>query len=179
MAFQPLPKPPTLLGYYRLLAPTAGVRVSPLCLGAMNFGEAWKGFMGECDKETSFGILDAFYEAGGNFIDTANNYQGEESELWIGEWLQARRNRDEMVLATKYTTGYPAPSKDIKIRANFQGNHAKSLHLSVEASLKKLQTDYIDLLWLHCTYPCLCESDPSKLQLTTDQGGTSPRAFQR
>ena len=151
MAFNAVPQPPTLLGYYRLLAPSAGVRVSPLCLGAMNFGDAWKGFMGECDKPTSFGILDAFYEAGGNFIDTANNYQGEESELWLGEWMQARGNRDEIVLATKFTTGYPAPSKTVPIKANYQGNHHKSLRLSVDASLKKLQTHYIDVLYMHCT----------------------------
>lgn len=64
MAFQPIPKPKSNLGYLRILAPTAGVRVSPLCLGAMNFGDAWKGFMGECDKKSSFEILDFFYENG-------------------------------------------------------------------------------------------------------------------
>ncbi|KAL9599309.1 MAG: hypothetical protein Q9219_003936 [cf. Caloplaca sp. 3 TL-2023] len=115
----------------------------------MNFGEAWKGFMGECDKETSFGILDAFYDAGGNFIDTANNYQGEESETWIGEWMAKRKNRDELVLATKFTSVYPGPGNPVQIKVNHSGNHAKSLRLSVEASLKKLQTDYIDLLYVH------------------------------
>lgn len=64
------PKPKSALGYYRILSPTASVRVSPLCLGAMNFGNAWKGFMGECDQKTTEGILDFFYEQGGNFIDT-------------------------------------------------------------------------------------------------------------
>lgn len=54
--------PKSLLGYHRILSPSAGVRVSPLCLGAMNFGEAWKGFMGECSKETTFEMLDYFYE---------------------------------------------------------------------------------------------------------------------
>lgn len=68
MAF-PIPPPPkTALGYHRILSPSAGVRVSPLCLGAMNFGDAWKGFMGECDKKTTFEILDYFFENGGNFI---------------------------------------------------------------------------------------------------------------
>jgi predicted aldo/keto reductase-like oxidoreductase len=71
------------LGYHRVLSPTAGVRVSPLCLGAMNFGENWKQALGECTKETAFEMLDYFYENGGNFIDTANNYQGEESETWV------------------------------------------------------------------------------------------------
>ena len=53
-------------------------------------------------------MMDLFFKNGGNFIDTANNYQNEESETWIGEWMQARGNRDEMVIATKYTTSYPA-----------------------------------------------------------------------
>lgn len=103
--WSPAPKPKTHLGYHRILAPRAAVRVSPLCLGAMNFGEAWKGFMGECDKETTFGILDHFYESGGNFIDTANNYQNGESEKWIGEWMEERGVRDQMVIATKVGLG--------------------------------------------------------------------------
>ncbi|KAK3109231.1 hypothetical protein LTR53_017741 [Teratosphaeriaceae sp. CCFEE 6253] len=116
---------------------------------AMNFGEAWKSFLGECTKETAFDMLDYFYEQGGNFIDTANNYQGEESETWIGEWMQKHSNRDEMVIATKFTTGFRPQNTPEKIKANFQGNHAKSLHVSVKHSLKKLQTDYIDLLYVH------------------------------
>lgn len=67
--FKPAPEPPTALGKHRVLAPTAGVRVSPLCLGAMNFGEAWKELMGECNKDTTFEMLDYFYESGGNFIE--------------------------------------------------------------------------------------------------------------
>ncbi|KAK9367900.1 NADP-dependent oxidoreductase domain-containing protein [Lipomyces kononenkoae] len=151
MAFAPAPKPKSLLGYHRILSPTAGVRVSPLCLGAMNFGNAWEGFMGKCDKKDSFAMLDYFYDNGGNFIDTANNYQGEESETWIGEWMAQRGNRDELVLATKFTTYYPGAekTKNIGIRSNFQGNHSKSLKLSVEASLSKLRTNYIDLLYMH------------------------------
>lgn len=145
--FAPAPKPKTGLGYHRILAPTAGVRVSPLCLGAMNFGDAWMEMMGKCDKKTTFEVLDHFYENGGNFIDTANNYQGEESEIWIGEWMTERKNRDEMVVATKFTTTFPAGPKGIK--ANYQGNHTKSLRLSLEASLKKLQTSYVDLLYIH------------------------------
>lgn len=53
--------------------------------------------MGECDKDTSFQILDAFFDAGGNFVDTANAYQSEESEIWLGEWMEKRGNRDQMV----------------------------------------------------------------------------------
>ena len=150
--FAPAPKPSTALGYHRILSPTAGARVSPLCLGAMNFGEAWKQFLGECNKETSFKMMDHFYSNGGNFIDTANNYQGEESETWIGEWMQERKNRDEIIVATKFTTYWPAMGnrgKGVGIKANYQGNHAKSLKVSVEASLKKLQTSYIDLLYIH------------------------------
>ena len=113
----------------------------------MNFGDAYKEMMGECDKKTSFEILDFFYQNGGNFIDTANNYQDEESETWLGEWMASRNNRDEIVLATKFTMAFPASPKGIK--ANYQGNHAKSLKISLDASLKKLQTDYIDLLYLH------------------------------
>lgn len=99
--FNAAPKPKNGLGYHRILSPTAGLRVSPLCLGGMNFGEAWKGWMGECSKETTFEILDHFYENGGNFIDTANNYQNEQSEKWIGEWMESRGVRDQMVVATK------------------------------------------------------------------------------
>ncbi|KAK4631856.1 Norsolorinic acid reductase A [Fulvia fulva] len=146
--FPPAKKPASLLGYHRILSPTAGVRVSPLCLGAMNFGDAWKNFLGECGKENSFAMLDFFYENGGNFIDTANNYQAEESEAWIGEWMKKRNNRDEMIIATKFTTGFRGHG-DEQIKSNFQGNHAKSIRVSVERSLKKLQTEYIDLLYLH------------------------------
>jgi len=115
----------------------------------MNFGEAWKPFMGECTKETAFEMLDHFYSNGGNFIDTANNYQGEESEMWIGEWMKKRKNRDEMVVATKFTTCWPGAQKSVGIKANYQGNHSKSLKISLEASLEKLQTTYVDLLYIH------------------------------
>ena len=73
--FQPAPPPPTKLGVYRRLSTTAGVHVSPLAFGAMSIGEspAWGSVMGEMDKEQSFKLLDAYYDAGGNFIDTANN----------------------------------------------------------------------------------------------------------
>lgn len=68
--FQPAPDPPSPLGRYRVLSRTAGIRVSPLQLGAMSLGEAWKGMLGTMDKKTAFELLDAFTEAGGNFIDT-------------------------------------------------------------------------------------------------------------
>ncbi|GAB1313750.1 Norsolorinic acid reductase [Madurella fahalii] len=148
----PAPAPQSLLARYRLLSPTASVRVSPLCLGGMNFGDAWRDYMGACDEKTTEEILDYFFEQGGNFIDTSNNYQFEESEKRIGAWMKKRNNRDQMVIATKYTTNYQAvegqPPKQ-KILVNFNGNGPKSLHMSVKASLEKLQTDYIDLLYVH------------------------------
>jgi aryl-alcohol dehydrogenase-like predicted oxidoreductase len=115
----------------------------------MNFGDAWTQLMGKCDKKTVFEILDYFYDQGGNFIDTANNYQNEESETWIGEWLTERKNRHDIVLATKFTTTFPDPATRPRQAANYAGNSTKSLRVSVEASLKKLQTDYIDLLYVH------------------------------
>lgn len=71
--FAPAPTPPTPLGRYRVLAPLAGIRVSPLQLGAMSIGDKWDKFgLGSMDKESSFKLLDAYFDAGGNFIDTAN-----------------------------------------------------------------------------------------------------------
>ncbi|KAL8650445.1 MAG: hypothetical protein Q9210_003824 [Variospora velana] len=113
----------------------------------MNFGNAWKQMLGKCDEETACGMLNYFYENDGIFIGTANNYQAEESETWIGEWTAERKNRDEMVIATKFATGFIAEPRGIK--ANFQGNHAKSLKVSLEAGLRKLQMDYVDLLYVH------------------------------
>ncbi|KAM5348020.1 hypothetical protein ACJ41O_007844 [Fusarium nematophilum] len=143
----PAPKSP--LARYRLLSPTAAVRVSPLCLGAMNFGNAWKDYMGECDQSTTESILDFFYEQGGNFIDTANNYHFQESEKWVGEWMKKRGVRDEIVLATKYTTNFRGGPGAPNIMANYTGNGTKSLITSVNNSLKNLHTDYIDLLYVH------------------------------
>jgi len=147
--FQPAKEPKSRLGYYRVLSPTASVRVSPLCLGGMSLGAAWKPFMGESSKATVFEILDYFYDNGGNFIDTANNYQNDESEQWIGEWMKKRNIRDEIVIATKYSSPYTAYKNTNGINANYTGNSKKSLHHSVEDSLKKLQTSYIDLLYIH------------------------------
>ena len=70
----PASEPPSKLGYYRVLSARAGVRVSPLCLGAMSIGDKWESWMGSMDKEQSFRLLDEYYDLGGNFIDTANNY---------------------------------------------------------------------------------------------------------
>ncbi|OAP62503.1 hypothetical protein AYL99_04708 [Fonsecaea erecta] len=147
--FAAAPEPPTELGRYRVLSPTAGVRVSPLCLGAMSLGDAWSKDLGRMNKEQSFKLLDAYFEAGGNFIDTANNYQNEQSEKWIGEWMAERKNRDLLVIATKYTTPYRSWELGKGKTVNYSGNSKKSLHLSIRDSLAKLQTDYIDLLYVH------------------------------
>ncbi|KAJ8060629.1 hypothetical protein OCU04_010938 [Sclerotinia nivalis] len=119
--------------------------------------------MGACDQKQSEEILDYFYSAGGNFIDTANNYQNEESEKWLGEWAEKRGIRDQLVIATKYTTAFRSGHGDKEILINTGGNGSKSLHLSVEASLKKLRTSYIDLLYVHwwdftCSIPELMQS---------------------
>ncbi|KAF2771975.1 Aldo/keto reductase [Teratosphaeria nubilosa] len=147
--FDPAPEPKTPLGRYRILSSTAGIRVSPLQLGAMSIGDAWKDMMGSMSKEQSFQLLDAFYDAGGNFIDTANNYQAEQSETWIGEWMQQRKNRDHMVIATKFTTPYTTYREGPGISVNHSGNHKRSLKVSLRDSLKKLQTDWIDILYVH------------------------------
>ncbi|KAJ3782714.1 Aldo/keto reductase [Lentinula aff. detonsa] len=147
--WRPAPEPPTKLGVYRVLSPRAGVRVSPICLGAMSIGDQWNSVMGSMDKESSFKLLDAYFDMGGNFIDTANNYQNETSEQFIGEWIEKRQIRDQLVVATKYTINFKLGDPSIKQQINYTGNNAKSLHISVEASLKKLRTDYIDILYLH------------------------------
>lgn len=81
---------------------------------------------------------------------SANNYQEGDSERWIGEWMQSRGNRDQMVIATKYTTGFrDAHHETEHIQSNFVGNSVKSLQISVKYSLAHLSTDYIDLLYVH------------------------------
>jgi aryl-alcohol dehydrogenase-like predicted oxidoreductase len=122
---------------HRLLG-ASGLRVSEICLGTMSFGTAW-GF--GADEATSHQILDAYAEAGGNFLDTANKYHGGQSEEIVGRWLQSRRDRT--VLATKYTLSMDGQDP------NASGNHRKNLVRSVEASLRRLQTSSIDLLWVH------------------------------
>jgi aryl-alcohol dehydrogenase-like predicted oxidoreductase len=122
---------------YKLLG-KSGLRVSELCLGTMTFGEDW-GW--GSSKEESRKVYDAFLEAGGTFIDTANVYTNGTSERLLGEFMAD--HRDRIVLATKYTNA--APGND----PNAAGNHRKSIMQSIEASLKRLKTDYIDLYLLH------------------------------
>jgi aryl-alcohol dehydrogenase-like predicted oxidoreductase len=122
---------------YRILG-RSGLRVSELCLGTMTFGSDW-GW--GADRDESRRIFDAFVEAGGNFIDTANNYTDGSSEELVGQFAAAARHR--FVLATKYTLSLDADDP------NAGGNHRKSLVRSLEQSLRRLRTDYVDLLWLH------------------------------
>ncbi|KAF9255066.1 arylalcohol dehydrogenase [Marasmius fiardii PR-910] len=147
--FAPAPTPPTKLGIYRVLSPKAGVRVSPLCLGAMSIGNQWNQVLGSMDKESSFELLDAYFNMGGNFIDTSNNYQEQSSEQFIGEWAEKRGIRDQLFIATKYTTCFTKTDPNVVQKVNYLGNNLKSMHLSVTSSLKNLRTDYIDLLYVH------------------------------
>ena len=119
---------------YKLLG-RSGLRVSELCLGTMTFGEEW-GW--GSSKDESRRIYEVFRDAGGNFIDTANPYTNGTSETFLGEFM--RGHRDSIVMATKYTNA--GPGKD----PNAAGNHRKNMLQACEASLKRLQTDYIDLL---------------------------------
>jgi aryl-alcohol dehydrogenase-like predicted oxidoreductase len=115
-----------------------GLRVSELFLGAMTFGE--QGGVGAPPEECRR-MVDAYADAGGNVIDTASNYRGGLSETIVGELLEGRRDR--FVLATKYTV-----SRD-QSDPNGAGNHRKNLVLSLETSLRRLRTDYIDVYWVH------------------------------
>ncbi|KAJ7493318.1 Aldo/keto reductase [Mycena galericulata] len=149
-SFFETPTPPTKLGHYRVLSPLAGIHVSPLQLGAMSIGDKWADMgMGAMDKQSSFKLLDAYFDNGGNFIDTANNYQDETSEMFIGEWLEKRGIRDQIVVATKYSSDFKRGNATISQKALYVGNSVKSMHTSVQASLKKLRTTYIDILYIH------------------------------
>ncbi|KAH9922292.1 Aldo/keto reductase [Epithele typhae] len=144
------PHPATNLGRHRPLAPACGLHVSPLQLGAMSIGDKWAQFgMGAMDKESSFKLLDAFYEAGGNFIDTASNYQDETSEQFIGEWMETRGIRTQMVIATKYSTNAKRGRTDIKQHTAWAGNSFKTMRVSVDEALEKLRTSYIDIFYVH------------------------------
>ena len=116
----------------------SGLVVSPLALGTMTFGTPRWG----SPDEVSGAIFDAYVEAGGNFVDTAEGYSGGGSEELLGALIRKRSLRDGMVIATKFTTGYQGyKGHDKIIQSNFGGNNAKGMRLSVEASLRKLQTN--------------------------------------
>jgi len=114
----------------------SGLQVSPLCLGAMNFGNEQFG----CDEQTSVGIINAYLDAGHNFIDTANVYSGTKSETIVGKVV--KRKRDNVVIATKAASPL-GPGV-------FEGGTSrKHLRRAVEDSLRRLDTDYIDLYQMH------------------------------
>jgi len=116
----------------------SGLRVSEICLGTMTFGKEW-GW--GASKEESRKIFDAYVDAGGNFIDTANIYTNGTSEKYVGDF--ASYDRERFVIATKYTSNTRAGDP------NAGGNHRKNMVQSLEASLRRLNTDYIDLYWVH------------------------------
>src|SRR5260370_20317573 len=127
----------------RLLGRT-GLRVSEICLGAMTFGDedsqGWGASIDEAGR-----IFDLFTQAGGNFFDTANNYAGGMSERYLGELIAS--DRDRYVVATKYTA-YLRPGDP-----HSGGNHRKSLIQALDGSLARLQTAYVDLVWVHVWDP--------------------------
>ncbi|KAJ3078413.1 hypothetical protein HK102_004525 [Quaeritorhiza haematococci] len=134
------PKSIPPLARYRLMSSTSGLRVSPLCLGTMGFGDKWSGGK---TKEEAEKIFDLYISKGGNFIDTANKYQDGQAEEWLGEFIEKRGIREKIVLATKYSM--PMPTGSI----NQAGNHRKNMFQSLQASLKRLKTDYVDILFVH------------------------------
>jgi aryl-alcohol dehydrogenase-like predicted oxidoreductase len=118
----------------------SGLRVSPLSLGTMTFGTEW-GFGTE--ESASQAIFDAYLEAGGNFIDTADGYTNGHSEQMVGKFVAERGLRDRVVIATKFTF-----SAD-RTNPNAGGNGRKNIFRALEGSLQSLKTDYVDLYWLH------------------------------
>lgn len=122
---------------YKLLG-HSGLRVSELCLGTMTFGDDW-GWGGAYEESRK--MFDAFAEAGGNFIDTANLYTNGTSEKFVGEFV--KRDREKWVIATKYSLNMGNAG------VNAVGNHRKNMVQAVEASLQRMDLEYIDLLWLH------------------------------
>ncbi len=128
---------------YQLLG-RSGLRVSDLCLGTMTFGEDW-GWGSSKDEARK--IYDAYRTAGGNFLDTANVYTNGSSEKLVGEFVAG--HREEVVIATKYTNAVSVLAGKPGTDANAGGNHRKSMVQSVETSLRRLGTDYIDLYWQH------------------------------
>jgi aryl-alcohol dehydrogenase-like predicted oxidoreductase len=117
-----------------------GLKVSPLCLGTMTFGEDWGWGSSE---ETARKIFTAYLEQGGNFLDTADGYTNGKSEELVGKFVREGKLRDKVVLATKFTFNAE------KGNPNAGGNGRKNIYRALEGSLKRLGTDYVDLYWLH------------------------------
>ncbi|MEV5593757.1 aldo/keto reductase [Streptomyces sp. NPDC052496] len=133
---------------YRRLGGGQGPTVSAVCLGTLPFGTT-------VDEETSYAVLDRFAEAGGTFVDTADNYAcwvpgatGDESELLLGRWLRSRGARDRTVLATK-VGARPDPSRGPEWPANLAGLGEKAVRAGIDGSLRRLGTDRVDLYYAH------------------------------
>jgi aryl-alcohol dehydrogenase-like predicted oxidoreductase len=118
----------------------SGLRVSPLCLGAMTFGTDW-GW--GADEAACRQLFDRFVDAGGNFVDTADAYTSGRSEEMLGKFVKERQLRDRIVIATKYSFNTDAGNP------NAGGNGRKNIYRAVEGSLRRLDTDYIDVYYLH------------------------------
>ncbi len=136
------------LTHFRTLG-RSGLVVSPLALGTMTFGPgSWN-----ADERTSQAIFDEYRGAGGNFLDTADIYSGGASEELVGKLIKAAGARDEIVLATKFGfNGSSSPFSAAQAggrNPNTGGAGAKNIHRAIDASLKRLDTDYIDLYWMH------------------------------
>ncbi|KAI8489862.1 hypothetical protein Bbelb_324920 [Branchiostoma belcheri] len=129
---------------YRFLG-GSGLKVSNICLGTMTFGEHQDGRPGQCDKATAHAIMDRFAELGGNFIDTADVYQYGVSEEYVGSWL-SMKEREKFVIATKVCGPMDPTYKD----PNQLGLSRHHIMDSIDKSLKRLQTDYVDLYQIHC-----------------------------
>ncbi len=127
------------LATYSLLG-RSGLRVSPLCLGTMTFGTEWGWGI---DKPGAERLLAQYLDAGGNFVDTADGYTGGTSESIIGDYLASSGRRDRVVVATKFT--FAGAQGD----PNSGGNGRKTIPRARAASLRRLETDYVDLYWLH------------------------------
>ncbi len=135
-----------------LLGGEGGLTVSALCLGVMTFGTT----VGEA---TAFAVLDRFFEAGGRFVDTSNNYAcwvdgatGDESELLLGRWLADRGVRDQVVVATK-AGARPDRARGSAWPGNCEGLAAATVRAAIEGSLRRLGTDHVDLYYAHITDP--------------------------
>lgn len=119
----------------------SGLKVTRLALGTMTFGTEW-GW--GSDKDTARAVFNAYVDAGGNFFDTADAYTGGTSETWLGEFIAERGLRDDAVISTKFSMNLAAHSP------NAAGNGRKNILRAVDASLKRLNTDHIDLYLMHC-----------------------------
>ena len=135
------------LSNYRSLG-RSGLIVSPMALGTMTFGtKSWG-----VDKNTAREIFKAYVDEGGNFVDTADIYSLGLSEEMTGEFIQEMNLRDQIVLATKFafnSSSSPLSTKQSIGNPNAGGSGAKNIHRALDASLKRLKTDYIDLYWMH------------------------------